>query len=1139
MIRKSHIIFVLLNLVLATAGSGQNKSGYAVSSRLSSGRWYKIALTGDGVYRIDFSKLKQLGLTGTSYPRIYGNNNGQLSWYNDGSAPDDLKELAVYLHKGSDGIFNDGDYLLFYGQGTGRWLFNSDSRTYSFQKHFYSDTAYYFITSGTSPGRLVEISSSPGTEAEYLSSSSDALSVFDIDTENLIHSGREWYHPVSWSKAVEIDPEFDNISESEKIRYNLKLLARSPSSSTFSLSHDGKVISTIPVAGVDFSSSTGTYARIVTEDGEFDPASSSPVISLSFMNYGQASAKGWIDFIWLQARRENIFNGKAFHIRDSKSIIPGSVTEFTIKNSSPEPVIWDVTDPLSPEIIPFSRRGDVLSFRKITDTLRTFVVFENSSAPEPVFSEEPVDNQDLHASPEAELIIVTHPLFRKQALKLAALHRLTSGLSSVVVTPGEIYNEFSGGIPDLAAIRNFVRMKHILQTGAGLPLKYLLLFGDGSYDNRSNIPGNPGFIPTYQTQNSNVVISSFTTDDFYGLLEDGEGGESGTLDVGIGRLPVSDTSQASLIISKIENYLNSPLKGNWKNIVCITADDEDGNTHLTDGEGLARLVSEKAPWINTEKIYFDAFKQTTSSTGEFYPDVEKAINDRINNGVLIFNYIGHGNELSLGHERVVTPTSITKWKNSGQLPLIITATCEFSRFDDMEYNNFTGTASGKNSSGESILFSKAGAIALMSTTRLVYSAPNYTLNRSIFDVAFNRDGNGQPMSFGDIIKTAKNNSANNMNSRNFVLLGDPAVKLTWPWNGEIVTDSVNSKHISGDIDTLKALSLITISGHVTDHTGKVCESFNGHVIPTVYGQEVLVKTLANDGGQPVDFPERRNILFSGNTRSTNGRFRFSFIVPRDLDYSYGNGKISYYAWDEKSEYKGVFSGIIVGGFSNVNQTDTTGPGIVLFINDTLFRDGGITGPEPKLLALIDDKDGINATGKGIGHDIACWIDDDRSEIFILNEFFENDHNSYTSGKVSYQLPGLSPGRHTLTLKAWDNFNNSTEKSISFVVDTSRHFIIRNLISYPNPFREVTTITAGHNRPGESVGITLIIYDMGGRTINIIKKQFSTSGYQLESLEWDGTTSGGMKAGRGIYPYILKAALSNGETATTSGRMIIY
>ncbi|HPA86927.1 MAG TPA: type IX secretion system sortase PorU [Bacteroidales bacterium] len=1139
MIRKSYIIFILLNLILAAAGKGQDKNSFAASSMLSSGTWFRIAVTEDGVYRIDFTRLKQLGLTNPSFPRIFGNNTGQLSWYNDGTAPDDLRELAVYLNTGSDGIFNEGDYLLFYGQGTGKWLFDSDTRTYSFRKHFYSDTAYYFLTSGTSPGRLIEIRDMPVNEPAVVSTTSDALFVYDVDSENPIHSGREWYHPVSWSKAAGIDPGFDNIITSEKISYSLRLLARSPSSSSFSFAQEGKIIKSLPVAGVDYSSATGTYARIVEEDGEFDPVSSSPSFSIAFMNNGQTSAKGWIDFLRLHARRDNIFNGRTLHIRDSKTFNPGTVTEFTIKNSSREPVIWDVTDPFSPEIIPFSVNNDILSFRIKTDTMRTFVAFESKVALIPVFEDEPVENQDLHASPDAEMIIVTHPMFMKQALKLAALHKLNSGLNSVIVTPRQIYNEFSGGIPDVVAIRNFVRMKYILQKESVMPLKYLLLFGDGSYDNKSNIPGNPAFIPTYQTQNSNVVISSFTTDDFFGLLEEGEGGESGDLDIGIGRLPVSDSSQASLIISKIEDYITSPLKGNWKNILCITADDEDGNTHLADGEGLARIVEEKAPWINTEKIYFDAFRQETSSTGEFYPDVEKAINDRINNGVLIFNYIGHGNELNLGHERVVTPSSISKWDNSGQLPLVITATCEFSRFDDMEINTLTGTASGKNSSGENILFSKGGAIALMSTTRLVYSAPNYTLNKNIFDIAFSRDHNGQPMSFGDIIKTAKNNSSNNMNSRNFVLLGDPALRLAWPWNGEIVTDSVNSKHVSGDIDTLKALSLVTISGHVTDHLGNILESYNGYVNPTVYGQEISVKTLANDGGSPVEFPERKNILFSGNTRSINGRFSFAFIVPRDIDYSYGTGRISYYGWDEKGEFKGVFSGITIGGFSNVNQTDTTGPGIKLFISDTLFRDGGITGSDPILLALINDPSGINATGKGIGHDLACWIDDDRSEIYILNEFFENDHDSYTSGKVTYRLPGLDPGRHTLTLKAWDNFNNSSEKSISFVVDTTGQFIIKNLVNYPNPFSELTRITAGHNRPGETIGVTLLIYDMSGRTINIIKRQISSSGYQLESLEWDGTNAAGMKAGRGIYPYILKATLFNGETATISGRMIIY
>ena len=444
----------------------------------------------------------------------------------------------------------------------------------------------------------------------------------------------------------------------------------------------------------------------------------------------------------------------------------------------------------------------------------------------PLIKPAAIPNQNLHSSEPADMIIVTHPLFRAYAEKLADIHLNNSGLISQVVTPEQVYNEFSGGIPDIAAIRNFVRMKYQKQKGSNHPLKYLLLFGDGSYENKTLPPNNPNFIPTYQSQNSNVIVSSFTSDDFYGLLEDGEGEADGTEDIGIGRLPVSDTIQAGIILSKIKRYLDPANMGEWKNVICITADDEDGNTHMSDAEGLASILKDSVPSFNVEKIYLDAFRQTTTVNGQSYPDVNKAINDRINSGCLIFNYIGHGNENGLAHERVVKTEDINSWKNNGKLPLFITATCEFSRFDDIEINIITREMTGKTSAGEMVLLNKdGGGIALMSTTRVVYSAPNYFLNRNIFNCAFDRDESGNTLRLGDIIRIAKNNSGSGPNKRNFTLLGDPALKLAYPWHGKVITDSINNVSVSDNIDSLKALSLVTVAGHIEDPGRKPDEHF--------------------------------------------------------------------------------------------------------------------------------------------------------------------------------------------------------------------------------------------------------------------------------------------------------------------------
>jgi len=682
-------------------------------------------------------------------------------------------------------------------------------------------------------------------------------------------------------------------------------------------------------------------------------------------------------------------------------------------------------------------------------------------------------------------------------------------------------------------------MKYLKQKGTARQLKYLLLFGDGSYENRTLPPANPNFIPTYQSQNSTVVVSSFTSDDFYGLLDDGEGEAEGSLDIGIGRLPVADTAQAGIQLEKIVSYLDNANMGDWKNIICLTADDEDGNTHMIDAEDLASGLETKNPEYNIDKIYLDAFKQSSSVSGESYPDVNKTINDRINSGCLIFNYVGHGSETGLAAERVVRIEDINSWNNAGRLPLFITATCEFSRFDDIELNVATREMTGKTSAGEMVLLRKnGGAIALMSTTRLVYSAPNHILNKNIFNYAFSRDSDGNTMGLGDIIRLAKNSSGNGSNKRNFTLLGDPALKLAYPRYGKVVTDSVNGVSVSADIDTLKALSVVTVSGHMEGTDGSLKDHFSGTVSPIVFDKETRVSTLGNDGGLTMDFYVRNNIVFSGKTMAENGRFRFTFIVPRDINYSFGNGKISYYASDGKEDMNGEFENVVVGGFADNVSGDTTGPDIKLYMNDTLFRDGGITDSNPELLAIISDSGGINATGSGIGHDITAWLDDDPSGAIVLNNYFDNEFDNYTKGKVIYNYTELSRGTHKLTLKAWDNFNNSSVNSVYFVVETGNKFILNNLLNYPNPFFGSTTITAEHNKPDTNLDILITIYNLVGKMIKIIKTSSPSSGYNLPPVTWDGNDDGGHRVARGIYPYVVTVTTSDGETARVSGRMII-
>lgn len=1111
---------------------------YASSSVLSSGQWYKISLKENGIYRIEYSRLKQLGLANPSNPRIYGNNTGQLSYYTNDPSPDDLKEIPLLLIKGSDGIFNEGDYLLFYAQGTIRWRYNYAGGRYDYFRHHYSDSAYYFLTSTPLPGKMIQPGQQVSDPVNYSTSSSDALFCHEVESENLIKSGREWYQPVSSISGLQVNPGFSALVAGEEISYRIRVAGRSSIPSMFRFYEGPSLLESILVPEVNLLSTTGMYARDVLTEGSCTPSVESPSFELRFFNNGEQGARGWIDYIQLFARQLISFSGKTTEFSDSRSIGPGRVTEYSLTSSRTGFSIWDITDPFNPEVMEYSSNGNIKKFKARTDSLRYFIAFSEDAAMVPVFRTKQLTNQDLHGSKPADMVIVAHPLFVKYAQQLAGIHLQNSGLVSAVFTPEEIYNEFSGGIPDIAAIRNFLRMKFLAQAGSEHPLRYLLLFGDGSYENKTLPPHNPNFVPTWQSQNSLIVVSSFTSDDFYGLLENGEGEAEGTEDIGIGRFPVSDTLQASIMVQKVRSYLGTDSRGDWRNIITIAADDEDGNTHMLDAEGLYSLVNTDYPDFNVEKIYLDSFRQVTSVNGQSYPDVTSAINDRINRGCLIFDYLGHGNEIGLAHERVVKTENINSWRNGGRLPLFITATCEFSRFDDIDISPVNREMTARTSAGEMVILNPdGGGIALMTTTRVVYSAPNYTLNRNILASAFTRDSLSNAIRLGDIIRIAKLNSGGS-NKRNFLLLGDPALRLAYPWHGRVVTDSVNSTSVTMPVDSVKALSVIKVSGHVQDNDGNLISDFNGIVYPLVFDKLSKIKTLANDGGQVMEFDLRNNIIFSGKTRASEGKFSFSFIVPRDIDYSYGNGKISYYALIDDRDMGGSYTDFIVGGFSNITQADTSGPEISLYLNDTLFREGGICDDKPVLLAIIEDEGGINTTGSGIGHDLTAYLDNERNSSFLLNRYFETDLDNYRRGRIQYQLGNISEGSHSITLKAWDNYNNSSEESLKFLVKTEQGFLIDNLLNYPNPVTDGTSFTAEHNRPEEELEITLYIYSMNGKAIRILITNVSAPGYRIPPIYWDGNEDGGRRVGRGIYPYMIIIRTGKGEVSRASGRLII-
>ena len=635
---------------------------------------------------------------------------------------------------------------------------------------------------------------------------------------------------------------------------------------------------------------------------------------------------------------------------------------------------------------------------------------------------------------------------------------------------------------------------------------------------------NTNFIPTFQSENSLNPTLSFVTDDYYALLDDDDGDLNNDLiDIGIGRLPVKNINEAYDMVDKVQMYYSDQSLGDWRNTVTFVADDgdaKDGNLHMNQANNLANYIDTNYQNININKIYLDNYLQESTPGGPRSPDAQNAINRSVNNGSFLVNYTGHGGPLGWTQERILEVDQINNWENENKLPLFMTATCKFSCFDDPD----------KVSAGEYLLLnSSGGAIALLTTTRLVYANPNYTLNTKFVDVLFEKE-NGEFPRLGDLYKQTKVLSGSGSNTRNFILLGDPAISLSYP-KYNISTNSIP--------DTLKALETVTISGEITDDLGAVLENFNGQLSPTVFDKEVISYTLGQESCSPMPYRDQTNIIYKGGVSVNSGEFSFSFVVPKDIENNYANGRISYYAKDDSgNDASGFDDSFVIGGIAEEIDYDYDGPEISLYINNRNFIDGGITGKDPILLADIVDLSGVNTVGNGIGHDITAILDNNSSSPYILNEFYTSDLDNYRKGVVEFPLNDLSVGEHTITFKVWDVFNNSSESVISFVVTDDASIIISDFVNYPNPFAGSTEFYFQNNQSGQMIDLSIDIYSITGMHIRSINRSVYNDGYRIGPINWDGKSKNGDNLSAGLYIAKLNIDLENGMFETKSIRIAI-
>ena len=768
----------------------------------------------------------------------------------------------------------------------------------------------------------------------------------------------------------------------------------------------------------------------------------------------------------------------------------------------------------------------------------TALTYSGIPAPEYMYN---ITNQDLHGDGPADMVIII-PDSQKllpQAQRIAQMHEQRDSMRVRIVPADEIYNEFSSGTPDANAYRRYLKMLYDrAESEADMP-RYLLLFGDGFWDNRMLTGECRGYSPDdfllcFESEESFSEIYCYVDDGFYGLLDDGEGinpASSDKLDVAVGRFPVHTLSDAKTLTDKILTYVANEDAGAWQNQVVVLGDDGNNNSHLVDADNAANLINSLYPGFQIKKIMWDAYTRVTSATGNSYPDCTRDIKQIQSNGALVIDYSGHGSAISISHERVLMLQDFKDFTNT-RTPLWITASCDIMPFDMAE--ECIGV--------EALLNKKGGAMAFFGTTRTVYQSYNAYLNRAYMKHVLNVV-DGKPVSIGEAQRLAKNEMITSgqdrtTNKLRYSLLGDPALCLHVP-TARTVVDSINGIAVGSDDILLRAGSTVRVSGHV-ERDGKTDDSFSGLMTATVRDSEetVTCKGQAEDSNTVFTYQDRPNILYNGSDSVRHGKFDFTFAVPMDINYSDGQGLMNIYAVNNAHTLKahGACDGFRVGG-SDVAGNDSIGPSIYCYLNTSSFVNGGDVNPTPYFVAQITDKDGINATGTGIGHDLELVIDNEMSRTYILNDHFSFDFGSYTSGTTYYSIPELAPGRHNLRFRAWDVLNNSSTAELSFNVVSGLKPTLFSVSCTNNPASTSTTFIINHDRTGSEMDVELDILDMSGRLLWQYRETgVSTNG--AHTIDWDLTVDGGQRLQTGVYIYRVRVACDGSSYASKAKKLII-
>ncbi len=1097
------------------------------NSVLADGQWYKFHINQTGVFKLNRNFFSSLGVDVNNVNpkniRIFGNGGKAIPLANATVNEFDITENAIKFIGESDNTFDPSDYALFYAESAFGW----DS-VHQTNINPYHNKTYYYVNIGNNLGKRISNLIEPSGAATTNITKFHEYQFHEIDNLNIVHLGRQWFgEEFDINNNQSFIFNFPKIDISQPIKLKVITAAVAENNTFMNIANNNNNLGNInysPINAFNLAQGGALSTDIITNNPEIN-------IQLNYNNNGNPSANAYLDYISIEAVSNLTASNKQFIFQNNNVATLSGIGKYNINNTADVTEIWDITDKYN--VVSKTNNGaNNISFKANMGGIRKYIaVTSDYYIPEidntfvastnlkgTVFLNENGIQEDI------DYLIITPAIFKAQAETLAQINKQYNGLRVKVITLSDIYNEFNTGNQDIGAIRNFIR--YVYKNAITTPLKYICFFGDASYDMKSRVTPNHNFVPSYHTFSGYSLISSYISDDYFGMLDDNEGTmlSSDKLDVAVGRIIASTTTEATQMVTKVRQYYEKESYGKWRNKMVIVSDDVDQAWEKIlqqELDNLADIIVANHPFINMVKLHADSFAQQSSAGSELYPELTQSLLNNIELGSLAINYFGHGGEDGLGHERYFQKNHSASVTNICRYNTFITITCEYTRFDNP--NRLTaGEALYQNPTG--------GAISLLTTTREIYTFAgidiNERLNKYLFDYA-----NTGYVSNAEALRLAKNEISNDLR-RVVFSIGDPALKLAIP-KQEVRLTKINDVAITNpNVDVLEALDRVKITGEVVDANGNLLTNYNGLLSTVIFDKNQNRSTLGNDGTTDangliiMNYQTLGEKIFTGQATVTNGVFEFEFVVPRDILIPVGNGRISFYSKKENEliDQTGYNNTLKIGGLNANAPADNLPPEIFAWMNDESFVSGGTTNESPVLLLKLTDDNGIN-TASGIGHDITAILDGDEANPFVLNDYYETEPNDFTKGKVSYQFRDLETGLHTLTIKGWDTYNNSATTEIQFiVVNQNDELVLEKVLNYPNPFVNYTEFWFNHNSSSE-LNIMVQIYTVSGKLIKTIKGTSASSNKfdktsLSRSISWDGRDDFGDKIGKGVYVYKL-------------------